>query len=291
MILLSQVLGTKYLVRDYCEDLNHMIRSIESGTVQSPEMMDNELLMYAINESIGASVVDIDIADCHFVPDTWEVLRLLLVRPNTRFVLRDTKDADRNRYLRGCYSTKKSLTMYDSMTKPFPTVRNSTDFIQACNTIMKAPEYIYEIVGSERAEILTASIIALERPEWKVTFTSYRSLFESVHRDLMELMLEFPFEDYLYLDGPGSGTYVETHFENDVGYVLGIGDVTREWFLHHRVCVPAKFGRESGLFTNHDKESEMWNKVLEGYYRELHTLSTVTTHTVMGLFGGKNINE
>lgn len=248
IMLLRDVMGTKYLTDEYASDLDFMVSNI-TNRIRSGEFYTDDIYAYKVRDAINQAVKDkqivLDISDCRFTGAVWESMaRCMRSYDCIKFI--DSTDTDRDNFL-------KSYSSFQYEYKDWKTVRG---FASKPENIESLPQWVadldknvvYELYDEEYVKnpcfILAINFLD---PTVKMVLDN-KSVLEYAKTVFGQyLVTECTEFYYIYRN---HHELLEAKMENGLIHVTNIGDFDRTTFVQKFLCMPLFIGNKRVSLAN-----------------------------------------
>lgn len=261
---LIEIFDTKYFPYHYQHDLMYFfdlaLRCVNNTSIEV--ISDVPGVHDAIKDFRMNGVIEIDLADAHFVPDT---MRIVIDNVAKGVIIFDSKNVYRDDIINE--NRRRQKLVYE--TTPLPSIKAITELPNYISELSTG--VIYSIPAINRLNVALVTLITIFRPEIQLDLgVHYEKVFTYVANNI--ILEDNLWDEYNYIIGQ---TFYTQRFKDDQIYVLGEGYIDYEQFRRNFTIVPSCFGKEC-LSTN--KHWQMVQRIAVEDIKEFlsHTQVTIT---------------
>ena len=232
---LVDIFNTKYFPLHYVKDLEYFI-NLAVECLDNPTkkvVSDLETVKAAIESFKNNRVIEIDIAEAHFIPETISVLQQSTQKG---VILSDSENTKRDAIL--VENRRRTKLSYE--VTPLPKLKDIDNLPNYILSLSKDTTYVTDNMPLSLA-IPLVSLIAVYNPEVKIDMgDNYDRLFTYVNNNI--ILEDFIYIEYNYI--VGNTIYRDKFDTNGTIYVPGTGIIDYERFRRQFNVLPTAFGEE-----------------------------------------------
>lgn len=261
---LVEIFDTKYFPYHYQLDLMYFF-DLALKCVNNPSIevvSDVQGIHKAIKDFREHGVIEIDLADAHFVPDT---MRVVMDNVSRGIIIFDSKNVYRDDIINE--NRRRQRLDYDTV--QLPVIKSITDLPNYISEL--STDHVYTIPAINRLYIGLVTLVTIFRPEIQFDLdTYYEKVFNYVANNI--ILEENIWDEYNYIIGQ---TFYTQKFKDNQIYVLSEGYIDYDTFRRNYTMLPSCFGKEC-LSTN--KHWQLVQRVAVEDIKEFlsHTQVTIT---------------
>lgn len=229
---LIEIFDTKYFPAHYDKDLQYFISlALDCLKDYSKQIIsDHESVKEAIESFRNRGVIELDLADAHFVPNTMAIIQ---DSAEKGVILCDTANVTRDDIL----TENRRRAKLEYTTEPLPELRSINDLP---NYIAFLSEDVVYTPGDMpiSMSIPLVALITVFKPSVQIDMESnYEKLFQYVNNNI--ILEDFVYSEYFYVVG---NTIYRQKFNGDKIYVQGSGELSYQDFRKNFLTLPTIFG-------------------------------------------------
>lgn len=231
---LTEIYGTKYFAAHFAVDLRYFFNTAYNCMQDRTyvPVSENPKFIEAMEHFRDQGIVEIDLAEARFVPDTMAIVQAATLKG---VILSDTLNSARDAIL----MENRRRAKLDYPTIPLP---DFTSMDEIVNYIKNLREDVTYVIGKMnlRLAVPLVTVITIHKPNVMIDMeTHYEALFRYVREGVS--LEDQIYDEYNYVQGT---TFYTDKFVNGKIYVQGTGYIDYRVFYNEFVAVPTAFGKE-----------------------------------------------